>query len=351
MRRIDRRRAIVNGPFPALVAALFCALASSAGAEQITLRLHTFNSPRSIAVQSFLQPWADEIEERTDGRVEVQVFPAMQLGGRPADLYGQARDGVVDIVWTLPGYSAGRFPLTEVFELPFVCGDAEATSQALHEFSGKWLRDEYDDTHPLVFHAAAPGHIHTADREVRTLEDLEALKIRAPSRISAEMLEALGAVPIGMPVPRVYEALSRGVVDGALIPWTIMRPFRLHEVTQHHTEVAFSCALFLMTMNKARYDGLPAEVRTIIDETTGIALARRLGRLWQDDEQPGRAIALERGHSIVPLPEAERERWRTVLQPVTDGWVEQVSAMGHDGEAMLADARRLVAEYGDDLHR
>ena len=345
------RRAIVYALLPSLAAALFCALAGSAGAEPITLRLHTFNSPKSIAVRLFLQPWAEEIEQRSEGRVEVQVFPAMQLGGRPADLYGQARDGVVDIIWTLPGYSAGRFPLTEVFELPFVCGDAEATSQALHEFYGKWLRDEYDDTHPLVFHAAAPGHIHTAGREVRTLEDLQALKIRAPSRISAEMLETLGAVPIGMPVPRVYEALSRGVVEGALIPWTIMRPFRLHEVTQYHTEVSFSCALFLMTMNKARYDGLPGEIRAIIDETTGIALARRLGRLWQDDEQPGRAIALERGHSIIPLPEAERERWRTVLQPVTDGWVEQVSAMGHDGEAMLADARRLVAEYGDDLHR
>ena len=345
------RRAVANVALPALAAALFFALASNVGAEQITLRLHTFNSPRSIAVQLFLQPWAEEIEERTEGRVEVQVFPAMQLGGRPADLYGQARDGVVDIVWTLPGYAAGRFPLTEVFELPFVCGDAEATSQALHEFSGKWLRDEYDDTHPLVFHTTAPSHIHTAGREVRTLEDLKALKIRAPSRISAQMLEALGAVPIGMPVPRVYEALSRGVVEGALIPWTIMRPFRLHEVTQYHTEVSFSCALFVMTMNKARYDGLPADVRTVIDETTGVELARRLGRLWQDDEQPGRAIAVERGHSIIPLPEAERERWRTVLQPVTDGWVEQVSAMGHDGEAMLADARRLVAEYGDDLHR
>ena len=345
------RRAVVNIPLPAFVAALFCALASNAGAEPITLRLHTFNSPKSIAVQWFLQPWAEEIEERTEGRVEVQIFPAMQLGGRPADLYGQARDGVVDIVWTLPGYSAGRFPLTEVFELPFVCGDAEATSQALHEFYGKWLRDEYGDTHPLVFHAAAPGHIHTADRQVRTLEDLQALKIRARSRISAAMLEALGAVPIGMPVPRVYEALSRGVVEGALIPWTIMRPFRLHEVTAYHTEASFSCALFLMTMNKARYDGLPAEIRTIIDDTTGIALAQRLGRLWQDDELPGRAIALERGHSIVPLTEAERERWRTALQPVTDGWVEQVNAMGHDGEAMLADARRLVAEYGDDLRR
>ena len=345
------RRAVVSVPLRTLAAALFCVLACSAAAEPITLRLHTFNSPQSIAVRLFLQPWAEEVEARSEGRVDVQVFPAMQLGGKASDLYGQARDGVVDIVWTLPGYSPGRFPLTEVFELPYVCADAEATSQALHEFYRTWLQGEYQDTHPLVFHATAPGHLHTADREVRTLEDLEGLKMRVPSRVSAEMLEALGAVPVGMPVPSVYEALSRGVVEGAWIPWTIMRPFRLHEVTRYHTEVSLSCALFLMTMNKARYDGLPAEVRAIIDETTGIELAKRLGRLWQDDEQPGRAIALERGHSIFPLAEAERERWRTVLQSVTDGWIEKVSAMGHDGEAMLADARRLVAKYGDDLHQ
>ena len=106
-----------------------------------------------------------------------------------------------------------------------------------------------------------------------------------------------------------------------------------------------------MTMNKARYDGLPVDIRAIIDETTGITLAKRLGRLWQDDEEPGRTIALEQGHSIFPLTEAERERWRTATQPVIDGWVEKVNAMGHDGEAMLADARRLVAKYGDELQR
>ena len=345
------RRAIVYVLLPSLAAALFCVFSNGAGAEPITLRLHTFNSPKSIAVRLFLQPWAEEIEERTEGRVDVQVFPAMQLGGKPSDLYGQARDGVVDIVWTLPGYSAGRFPLTEAFELPFICADAEATSQALNDFYRTWLRGEYEDTHPLVFHAAAPGHIHTADQEVRTLEDLEGLKMRAPSRASAAMLKALGAVPIGMPVPKVYEALSRGVVEGAWIPWTIMRPFRLHEVTQYHTEVSLSCVLFLMTMNKARYESLPVDVRAIIDETTGIALAKRLGRLWQDDEEPGRTIALEQGHSIVTLTDTERERWRIAAQPVIDGWVEKVNAMGHDGEAMLADARRLVAKYGDELHR
>ena len=332
----------------ALVAVcVLCAASGSSGAESITLRVHTFNSPKAIVNQLFLAPWAKEVAARSGGRVAVQVFPAMQLGGRPADLYGQARDGVVDIVWTLPGYSPGRFPLTEVFELPFVCGGAEATSQALTAFHRKWMREEYRDTQPLVFHAAAPSQLHTVDRQVRTLEDLEGLEVRAASQPIAALLETLGAVPVGMPVPQVYEALARGVVKGAWVPWTIMRPFRLHEVTRYHTEVALGCTPFLLTMNKARYDGLPDDVRGILDDTTGMELARRLGGIWQEDDEAGRGIALQRGHPVIPLAAAERERWQSATAPVVDAWVAKVDALGHDGRALLADARDLIASYAD----
>jgi len=329
-------------------AALMCALLNTAHAEPITLRLHTFNSPNALSVRSFLVPWAGEIEERSGGRVRVQVFPAMQLGGKPSDLYGQARDGVVDIVWTSPGYSPGRFPLTEVFELPFVCADAEATSQAMMEFYRKWMRDEYADTVPLVFHTTAPAHIHTTDRPVRRLEDFAGLKIRVPSPASAATVEALGAVPVGFPISDVYEALSRGVVGGVWVAWSIMQPFRLHEVTRTHTEASLACVLFVLAMNKARYAGLPEDIRNAIDGTTGMPLAKRLGRLWQDDEETGRNPAVQRGNAIFPLSEPERERWIAVTRPVIDAWLERVGAMGHDGEAVLSDARRLVAKYGNE---
>lgn len=322
-------------------------MASSAFAETMTLRVHTFNSPKSIAVSEFLQPWAAEIGTLSKGRVAVQVFPAMQLGGRPADLYGQARDGVVDAVWTLPGYSPGRFPLTEVFELPFVCADAQATSQALTAFHRKWMGDEYQDTHPLVFHATAPGQLHTVNHPVHGLADLRGLKVRAASQTGAAVLEAFGAVPVGMPAPQVYEALARGVVDGALLPWTIMRPFRLHEVTRHHTEVFLGCTPFVLTMNKARYEGLPAEIQQMLDSTTGMALAKRLGHLWQQDELLGRGLAVERGHPILAPGGSERALLRTAAAPVIDRWVAKIDAMGHDGRALLEDAKRLVADYAD----
>ncbi len=344
----DMVNAISRSAIGPVAAAILCALLNPAAAETVTLRVHTFNSPKALAVRSFLIPWATELEERSGGQVRVQVFPAMLLGGKASDLYGQARDGVVDIVWTSPGYSPGRFPLTEVFELPFVCGDAEATSQAMMEFYRKWMQDEYRDTHPLVFHTAAPAHIHTTDRPVRMLEDLAGLKIRVPSHASAATIEALGAVPVGMPVSDVYESLSRGVVGGVWVAWSIMQPFRLHEVTRTHTEASLACVLFVLTMNKARYLGLPEDVRNAVDESTGMALAKRMGRLWQDDEETGRNLSVQRGNAIFPLSESERERWRSATTPVIDAWLEKVGAMGHDGEAMLADARRLVAKYANE---
>lgn len=343
--RMNTMRRISGRAF--FAACVLLAAVDGAFAQQVTLRLHTFSSPNAIAVQEFLEPWAREIETRSNGRARVQLYPAMQLGGRPADLYAQARDGVVDLVWTLPGYTPGRFPLTEVFELPFVCAGAEATSQALTAFHREWMREEYADTRPLVFHSPAPGHIHTVDRQVRTLEDLEGLKVRVASRIDAAMLEALGAVPVGMPIPETYEALARGVVEGVWVQWSAMRPYRLHEVTGFHTEVSLVCRPFVLTMNRARYEGLPDDVRQIVDDTTGRALAQRLGRLWQEDENRVRDLAVQRGHPILGLVQHERARWRTATAPVIDEWVAKVDAMGHDGRALLAEAQRLVAGYAD----
>ena len=316
-------------------------------AQEVTLRLHNFNSPKAIANSQFMMPWAAELEKSTNGRLKIQVFPAMQLGGKPSDLYSQARDGAVDIIWTVPEYTAGRFPLTEVFELPFVAGSAEATSQAMNEFYAKWLVEEYQDTHPLVFHTTASALIHTANRPIRTLEDFKGMKLRGPSRVSTEVLKALGAVPVGMPVPQVYEAISRGLVEGAWVPWTIMRPFRLHEVTKYHTEVVMSPILFVMTMNKKKYEGLPPDLRKAIDDSTGIALAKRLGRMWDEDEKPGRALAVKKGDEIITLSPAEAERWKKAAQPVVDAWIKRVGGMGNDGNAMIADAERLVAKYSN----
>lgn len=313
-------------------------------AQTVNLRLHHFNSPLSIAHTEFLVPWTERLAEATDGALQIQIFPAMQLGGSPGDLYGQARDGVVDMIWTIPGYTANRFTLTEVFELPFVAASATRTAPAVHEFAKRHMGEEYDDTHPILFHTHAPGQLHTRGKAVRTLDDVEGMQLRGPSRPITEAIRVMGGVPVGMPVPAVTEAISRGVVDGAALPWTITRPIRLHEVTDYHTVLDFYAAVFGMVMNKDRWENLPSELQQAINEAASEEFVRDLGRLWDGDEEQGRVLAVEAGNEIIDVPQDERDRFREACQPVIDNWIATVDDMGMDGEALYEDALALIEQ-------
>ncbi len=314
-------------------------------AQTVNLRLHHFNSPLSISHTKFLVPWTERLAEATNGALQIEVFPAMQLGGKPGDLYGQAKDGIVDMIWTIPGYTANRFALTEVFELPFVAKAASATAPAVQEFSQKHFAKEYGDTHPILFHTHAPGQLHTKDKAVRQLEDMQGLQIRGPSRPIIEAIKAMGAVPVGMPVPAVTEAISRGVVDGAALPWTITRPIRLHEVTNFHTVLDFYASVFALVMNNRSWDGLPAELQQAINDASTVDFVRELGVLWDSDEQQGYDLAVAAGNEIIEVSEAERDRFRDACQPVTQAWIDNVNGMGLDGQAMYDEAVSLIEKH------
>ena len=342
------RRAL---PWLGLAATLVAGLAaaSPAEAQEITLRLQHFLPPPSVTHKNFVEPWVRKVEAESGGRIKIEIYPSMQLGGSAPSLYDQVRDGVVDIVWTLPGYTANRFPIIEVFELPFMGASAEATSQAAHEFYLKHAVEEFADVHPLMVHVHAPGSLHLSDKEVTTLEDLQGLKVRAPSRISNAALKALGATPIGMPVPAVPESLSRGVIDGALLPYEVALPLKVHELTTSHTEFGgdqgLYTAVFLFAMNKARYEALPADLRQVIDDNSGIALAKQIGRVWDEAERPGREAAKASGATFHTIEGDELKRWHDATAAVTEAWIAEMDAAGLDGEALVDDARALIAQY------
>jgi TRAP-type C4-dicarboxylate transport system substrate-binding protein len=270
----------------------------------------------------------------------------MPRGGAPPTLYDQARDGVADIVWTLPGYTAGRFPLAEVFELPFMAGTAAATAPAAQEFAEKHLKDEFKEVKPLVFHVHAPGLFHIKEKPIIYLSDLQGLKIRAPSRTINEALKALGASPVGMPVPQVPQALSTGVIDGAVIPFEVAYVLKVHELVKFHTVVpGFYTAVFVFAMNKAKYDALPAELKKAIDDNSGLPLAKDLGKVWDAAEKPGLEAAQKR-NKFNTLSGAELDKAKAATQPVIDNWVKATTAKGLDGQKMLDEARALIAKYG-----
>ena len=255
MNFLERRAALT-----VLGAAALATVAGSAMAQTVTLRLHQMLPPQATIPAKALVPWAQKVEADSGGRIKVQLFHAMQLGGAPPQLFDQARDGVVDLTWTVLGYTPGRFPKTEVFELPFMSGDPEASSRAIHEYVEKFAADEFKDVKLIAAHTHGPGLFHTK-APVTGLESLRGMKIRGGSRIISNMLTKLGATPVGMPVPAVTDALSKGTIDGTTIPWEVTPSLKVTELVKNHTTFAGKEGLYTQTfafsMNKASYDKLP----------------------------------------------------------------------------------------------
>jgi len=327
-------------------------LVTSAAAQEVTLRLHHFLADTSPVHEGYLAPWAQRVEEQSDGRIEVQIYPSMQLGGAAPSLIDQAADGVVDLVWTLPGYTAGRFPVSEAFELPFMSGYAEHSSPALCEFYFEYLQDEYADVHVITLHTAGSGLLHMNGGTVRSIDDLRGKQVRAPNRIMTEALGLLGAEAIGMPVPEVPESLSRGVIDGTLLPWEVTAPLRVAELVDSHTgfgsDRGIYTSTFLLAMNPESYASLAPDLQGVIDANSihgGCEESRIAGANMDRADIPGRELAEQQGNEIYMIPAEEVVAWQEALQPLHEQWVEQMNDRGLDGDAMLKRARELIADY------
>lgn len=325
-------------------------LAGSANAADVTLRLHHFTPPVAAMHQKFLLPWTERVSAQSGGRLEVEIYPSMQLGGKPPQLVDQFRDGVVDMGWTLPGYTPGRFPRLEVFELPFVHTTPSATNMALVDFHDMHLREEFKDYKVLLLHVHAGNVVITRNTPIRRLEDFKGLKIRTPSRTGSWFLESLGATPVGTSITEVSQLLSRGVIDGAMVPFEIVWPFKMHEMTRFHTDIPgearMQTAVFFFGMNKERYNELPSDLRQVLDNTTGRALAPIAANVWEEAELPGINAAKKRGNEFIYLSDSETARVKTASEAAIRRWLAEMKEAGIDGEKLLSDARALVAKYG-----
>ncbi len=330
-----------------LASATWLAGSTSVLAQEVTLRLHHFLPAQANVPTHVLDVWADKIEDASGDRIKIERYPAMQLGGTPPQLYDQAAEGTVDIVWTLPGNTPGRFPSVEVFELPFMMTNAEATSRAYWDIFDAKLRDtEFADTHILGTWVHGPGIIHSKE-PVETMEDLSGMTVRAPTRVITALLTELGANPIGMPIPQVPEALSKGVIQGAVVPWEVTTALRVPELVDNHTEFGGDHALytttFVLAMNKAKYDILPDDLKAILDENSGAEFSAFAGRTQQEYDAPGRKLA--EGNNIIELSAEESAKWQEAAQPVIDNWVAEMDGRGIEGQALLDEARGLIEKY------
>lgn len=343
-----KRRSLLQGAAAAVT--LGTPLASLAQ-QTVTLKFHTFMAPQSNVWLSMHKPWMEKVEKDSGGRIKFEAYPAMQLGGTPVQLYDQARDGVVDVVWTLPGNTAGRFPRIEVFELPFMMNNAEATSKAYWEYFQTVAPDEFKETHVIALQVHGPGMFHTVGKQVKTAADLKGMKVRGPTRQVTKLLGSLGAIPVGMPLPQIPDALSKGTIEGCVIPWEVVPSVKVHELTKFHSEFdntgpALYTTTFVMAMNKAKYDSLAPDLKKVIDANSGMATSAWLGKTQQGNDGIGRKSAVDRGNSIVQISAAAREEFIKLSASVDDEWVADMTKRGFDGKKLLQTAKDLIAKHG-----
>lgn len=322
---------------------------TAAIAQEFTFSIHHFLSPRAPAQTLLIEPWAKSIEEASGGRIAFEIFPAMSLGGTPPELYSQVRDGVADVVWTVPGYTPGTFPRTEVFELPGIhLSDARATNLAIQDLMEILLPD-YVGIHPLLVHVHSGNALHFSDGSAESLSDLEGLKIRSPSRTGAWMVEELGAEPVGMPVPALPEALSKGTVDAGLVPFEVAIPLGLADLTSASVEMAegarFGTSTFLFAMNLDSYNSLPDDLKQIIDDHSGAAIAAEMGEAWNGIEPVGIQRALDAGNSVTQMTSEATAEFDAPFDATVQRWVDEAAVVGIDAEALLGSARSTIAEY------
>lgn len=328
----------------------FCAalsLSTLAQADVVTLKVAHFLPANSNAHANVIKPWCDQLGEESAGRISCQLYPSMQLGGTPATLADMARNGVADIVWTAPGYSAGKFPRVEALELPFVLPYGGRLGNAIiWDYFEQYAQDDFKGFKVLALFGDGGMDVHTRNTPVRSLEDFKGLKLRASSRTAAKTLESLGATPVSMPPAQMTEAIAKGVVDGALATWEVVAPTKLDEVTNHHSllgegQSAIGYTVLSMLMSKRKYDSLPADLKDIIDRNSGKVLSERFGEAW--DQEIGKTQAAAKEDSVVALNAGVYEAMQQATGAVTEQWIEEASARGLDAQTLVDGLRRLAA--------
>lgn len=331
-------------------AAALTAMSFAAQAQEVTLKMHQFLPAQANVPTLVLDVWADKVEADSDGRIKVERYPSMQLGGTPPELINQVIDGIADVVWTVAGYTPGRFPQAEVFELPFMMTNAEATSRAYWEFAEANMFDtDYKDFKTLGVWVHGPGLIHS-NKPITSVSDLNGVKLRAPTRTTTSMFAALGATPIGMPVPAIPESLSKGVIDAAVIPWEVTSSLRVAELVNNHTgfgDESLYTTAFIFAMNKDKYESLPDDLKAVIDANSGMEFSAFAGKTQAASDGPAMQLAKERGNNIITLTPEQVAEWKEAAAGVEATWIEDLNKAGYDGQSVVDQAKALIEKHSN----
>jgi TRAP-type C4-dicarboxylate transport system substrate-binding protein len=317
---------------------------------QYTLRFHHYFLPTSVEHTDWVGPWARSIEEGSKGRLKVEIYPNMQLGGRAVELYDQARIGAVDIVWTFTGYSSGRFPRLEVFDLPWVASsDAIRASATAWDYYEQYAQGEFADVKLLAVSPTGRITLFMRDREVKRPSDLSKRVIRVPSPVVAGTMTGYGAVPKTLPVPELAGALSEGEIDGLVTQYRIIRTVKLDRFVKRITEFGGGEALYtavcLIVMNKARFESLPPDLQNVIEDRSGHRLSAQLGWKFDQWERDAQSAVTGEGAQVYEVKGDGLTSWKAATQNQIASWIAARDAAGDDGRMLLKAVHRIADQY------
>ena len=339
--------------FAILAAAVLLGAAAvpAAPAQTVTIKFAHFLASTSHFQKGVAEPWCADIEKDSGGRLKCQIYPSMQLGGTPGQLADQVKNGVADVAWTSPSYTTGRFPRSEALELPFtIPPDALRGSGAMWEFAQKHAMEDYKDFKLLALFPGTNQIVHTAARAVADVDSFKGLRLRSPSRSVSVFLGTLGAAPVNMPVAQITEGISKGVLDGALVPWEVVPSVKIDEVTKFHLQsphdkLGFVQSPLVILMNKHKYESLPDDLQKVIDKHSGAALVDRAARVFEDGNEAARKKVAAIGNKVLTIQTADYEAIRKATGGIEADWVKQVQARGIDGAKLAAEARQIGQKY------
>lgn len=308
--------------------------------EVTVLRFSHFWPATSSFSKEILEPWVEAIEKESNGRLKVELYPSATLS-KPQVTYEAAVKGTVDIGSQAHGYTSGRFPLTQIAELPGLSSSATQMSCILQTlYENGTIASEYEDSHLLFMYGAGPGVLHTSDKLIKTPEDMKGMRIRRPSAVAGDILESMGASPVGLPANDIYTSLQRGVVDGLSFPWEAVKTFKIDEVTKYHTNIPFYSSGLMVTMNNDTYNGLPADLQKVIDDNSGMALAKKVGEVFDKHDKTVLQEARDKGDEFVEIPDPLNDAaWKGPLEKGTQKYLNDVKALGLDSAGVYEKAK------------
>jgi len=291
------------------------------------------------------EAWAKEIEKRSQGKVKIKVLAGGTL--TPADqCYDGVAKGISDIGMSCFAYTRGRFPLTEVLDLPLGYPNGRVATRVANDFYKAFKPKELDDVKVLYLHAHGPGLLHTV-KPVKSLADLKGMKIRSTG-LSAKVITALGGTPVAMPQGDTYEAIQRGVVGGTIGPMEVLKGWKQAEVIKNTTEcdrVGYTTAMFVV-MNPKKWNALSPDIQKIFEDVSSEWIDVH-GKTWDDLDQEGRKFSLSLGNKIIPLTKDQKNRWRAAVRPLIGDYVKAMDDKGLPGKPAVQETEKLIKKYAE----